>query len=368
MLYFIILSMQSPPLFRYQFTWNNYTDADQQWCRDFAASDCKFLIFGREVGDSGTPHLQGFFVLTSKQRISALKKKGMNAHLTPNDKKVDCARKYCQKDGDFEEFGSLKSKQGNRGDIDAFKAAVRSGTDWVQLLDEHSDVCKKYRNFCAEFYSHYKPKVSPPDGFEARDWHKTVYDILDNKDHRKLHFIVDEKGALGKSWLTRHLFATRDDVQFFSPEKDANIAHMVDESKSVFIFDVPRCRTNNDIPFPYKTLEELKNGALTSGKYESRMKFPKTPNSVIVFANAPPDPTALSKDRYNVLYWLRSRNKFGTLVPNATDSWDLLVDGSRVTTIENPAVEKARLKRHRQSMNDELLEIRLRNAKNPRID
>ena len=355
-------TLKYQPLFRYQFTWNNYTDTNVAWVREFADEECKYLTFGYEVGESGTPHLQGFFILKSRQRIPALKKKGLDAHLTPNDKKVDCARIYCQKDGKFEEFGAIPT-QGARNDIESFKAAVRAGTDWVTLLDTHSDVCKKHRNYCAEFFSHFKPKVASPDGFKELEWHKTIHEILDNKDYRKIHFIIDVKGNLGKSWLTRHLFATRDDVQFFSPEKDANIAHMVDESKSVYIFDVPRCRTNNDIPFPYKTLEELKNGALTSGKYESRMKFPKTPNAVIVFANAPPDAAAFSKDRYNVLYWIPKKEKFGTLVPNAVESWDLYIGKSRIDTIENPQVEKARQKRHRQSMQDELLEIRLKKEK-----
>jgi len=347
-------------LFRYQFTWNNYTEADQEKVREFAANECKYLVFGRELAPTtGTPHLQGFFILKKKQRITQIKKKGINANLTPNDENVDAACAYCKKDNDFEEFGKL-STPGKRCDIEAFKAAVRAGTDWVTLLDVQSEVIKKYRNYCSEFYSHYKPKVSSPDGFESRDWHKTIDEIINNKDHRHIHFIVDTKGNLGKSWLTRHLFATRNDVQFFSPEKDANVAYMVDESKSVFIFDVPRCRTNNDIPFPYKTLEELKNGAMTSGKYESRMKFPVTPNSVIVFCNAPPDPSALSKDRYKVLYWLPTKSEFATLVPNATESWDCFYNNCRLKVIENPAVEKERRKRRRQDIQDELLEIKLK--------
>lgn len=358
-------SKMSNQLYRFQFTWNNYCDDDQHWLRRFASSDCKYMVFGREVGVENTPHLQGFVILNKKQRLTALKKKGFNAHFTPNDKKVDCAINYCKKDGDFEEIGDVPA-QGKRADLEEFKTAVKAGIDWVTLLDEHSDVLKKYRSYCSEYYANYKPKPDPPDDFVARDWHQLVQDAIDNKCKRYIHFFVDEKGNAGKSYLTRQLFCTRDDVQIFKPEKEANLALMLDESKSVFIFDVPRSRSNMDIPFPYQLLEGLKDGLLVSGKYESRMKFPKVPNTVIIFANTPPDTTTLSADRYKVWGYIPKLKTYGPCVANATESWDLLhpVSKARLKLLENASVEKVRRKRARESIQDELLAIRLKKEEN----
>lgn len=353
-------------LFRYQFTWNNYTDADQQWLRDFYKAECKYLVFGREVApDTGTPHLQGFLILKKKQRITALKKKGFNAHLTPNDDNVVAASDYCKKDNDYEDFGAL-TFPGQRADLEAFKTAVKAGIDWVVLLDTHSDVLKKYRGYCSEYYANYKPKAPSPDDFTDRDWHKLVIEACDNKCRRYIHFFIDENGNSGKSYITRHLYATRDDVQIFKPEKEANLALMLDESKSVYIFDVPKCRTAAlDIPFPYQFLEGIKDGLLVSGKYESRMKYPKVPNSVIVFGNTPPDPTTLSADRYKVWAYIPGLKTFAPCTANEYGSWDLRnpTTQSYIKTLVNPAIEKQLRKRAREDKQDELLAIRLEKEK-----
>lgn len=353
---------QPSPIVRFQFTWNNYTDADEVWLSEFFKQECKYLVYGKEIAPTTlTPHLQGFVILKKKQRISGLSKKGFKAHLTPNDEKVDKASEYCKKDKDYIEFGSLPSTQGTRVDLESFKAAVRAGRSWVDLLDEQSEVIKKYRTYCSEFYSNFKPKLPSPEGFEERDWHKLVIDAINNPCRRLIHFFIDEVGGSGKSFLTKHLYATREDVQIFKPEKEANLALMLDETKSVFIFDVPRCRSNMDIPFPYQLLEGLKDGLLVSGKYESRMKEPKTPNSVIVFANYPPDPETLSADRYKVWGYIPNLKTFGRCVLNEVNSWDLIHPRNqcRLKVLENPQFEKKCRKRHREEIQDELLKLRL---------
>lgn len=353
--------MQSNQLVRFQFTWNNYTDVDQQWLRDFAKSDCKYLVMGREVGEQGTPHLQGFVILKNRARITALKKKGFNAHLTPHDKKVNKGAEYCKKDKDFEEFGEIPAL-GERADLEGFKTAVKEGTDWVTLLDEQGEVVKKYRSYCSEYYANFKPKPDSPDDFEPRDWHKFVDDAIANKCKRNIHFFVDTKGNSGKSYLVKHLYCTRDDVQIFKPEKEANLALMLDETKSVFLFDVPRSRSNMDIPFPYQLLEGLKDGLLVSGKYESRMKFPTVPNTVIIFANHPPDAAAISVDRFKVWGYIPGLKTYGECKPNATEGWDLIhpKNKCRLKILENETVMKKRRKRHREDLQDILLERRVK--------
>lgn len=56
------------------FTLNNYADADIiELARLGQTTQFSYLCYGKEVGESGTPHLQGYFCLAKKMRLSGLK-------------------------------------------------------------------------------------------------------------------------------------------------------------------------------------------------------------------------------------------------------------------------------------------------------
>lgn len=77
-----------------------------------------YLVIGKEVGESGTPHLQGYIQLKKKSRLAGVKKIiGNRCHIeqcrgTPKEN-----RDYCTKDKQFVEFGQL-TPQGRRTDLD----------------------------------------------------------------------------------------------------------------------------------------------------------------------------------------------------------------------------------------------------------
>ena len=52
----------------------------------------------------------------------------------------------------------------------------------------------------------------------------------------------------------------------------------------------------------YEVLENIKDGRAIASKYASEIVRFRTPNVVIVFSNADPDMTQLSKDRWRVYY------------------------------------------------------------------
>ena len=52
----------------------------------------------------------------------------------------------------------------------------------------------------------------------------------------------------------------------------------------------------------YEILENIKDGRAIASKYASEIVRFRTPNVVIVFSNADPDMTQLSKDRWKVYY------------------------------------------------------------------
>jgi len=92
------------------FTINNPTPAMEQALVTLAEMDenVKYLVYGREVGQAGTPHLQGYIELKKKWRGSTLKQAiGMTAHIELRKAKAYQAAQYCKKDGDFVEFGEV---------------------------------------------------------------------------------------------------------------------------------------------------------------------------------------------------------------------------------------------------------------------
>ena len=64
---------------RWSWTLNNYTEADVTKLKELGEaignedSAIRYLIFGKEIGEQGTPHLQGYIEVTSPKRMSGIK-------------------------------------------------------------------------------------------------------------------------------------------------------------------------------------------------------------------------------------------------------------------------------------------------------
>ncbi len=57
------------------FTLNNYTQSEVNAIKTLDGdNDISYLIFGYEVGESGTPHLQGYIELSKQKSLRQLKK------------------------------------------------------------------------------------------------------------------------------------------------------------------------------------------------------------------------------------------------------------------------------------------------------
>ena len=66
---------------------------------------CKYIVCGREVGDSGTPHLQGYVYFHNAMRISSVSEYIPRAHLEVARGTSQENYDYCTKDGDFYQWG-----------------------------------------------------------------------------------------------------------------------------------------------------------------------------------------------------------------------------------------------------------------------
>ena len=93
------------------FTLNNYSQEEQEALRNVT---CAYMVFGRERGDEGTPHLQGYVHLQHQKTLTAMKKIMPRAHLEVRMGTVDQAVEYCKKEGDYEEFGRSRRVKGKR--------------------------------------------------------------------------------------------------------------------------------------------------------------------------------------------------------------------------------------------------------------
>lgn len=91
------------------FTINNYTDSDED---DVKFCGAQYTTYGREVGESGTPHLQGYVYFKSARTLKSLSKKLARAHIEVRKGTHEQARDYCQKDGNFYESGLEPEKNG----------------------------------------------------------------------------------------------------------------------------------------------------------------------------------------------------------------------------------------------------------------
>lgn len=125
---------------KWVFTINNYTDDD---CAAVKAIDCLRIKAGLEVGESGTPHIQGAVVFRNPRSMNAVKRDlGGRAHMekmrgTWGD------QKYCLKDDKVLRDDDY-STQGQRNDLVNFREALKRGAEDYELLEDNLREFAKY--------------------------------------------------------------------------------------------------------------------------------------------------------------------------------------------------------------------------------
>jgi hypothetical protein len=144
---------------RWCFTLNNYTDVEYNNIKEIA---CNYLVIGKEVGESGTPHLQGFIIFRSNQRLTAVKLLIPRAHLEVARGSAEQAATYCKKDGDFVEIGVCPATAG-AAEAERWKRA-RELAVAGNLDDIPDDIYIRYFRTLKEIK---KDHMAKPDDLEA---------------------------------------------------------------------------------------------------------------------------------------------------------------------------------------------------------
>lgn len=230
------------------FTLNN-------WCKeelDEIIKTCgsNFYNIGEEIGEQGTPHLQGFISFTKKFRpFECFKNKRISWKRCKGNEKQNMT--YTSKDGII-----------------------------------HSNFPKPLQ-LISSFYA----------------WQQEVINLIDSSpDDRTIHWFWEDNGCAGKTAIAKFICASYNAIVVSGKStdcKNAILQYNLRNNKfpDIVIFDIPRCN-NNHISF--EALESIKNGLFYSGKYEGGMCIFNSPH-VICFSNEEPPLDILSKDRWHVV-------------------------------------------------------------------
>lgn len=290
---------------RWVFTLNNYTDAEVQSISDWLDASVVYGTFGREVGANGTPHLQGFIILHSPQRLSYLRTHvSARGHFEKARGTSTQARDYCHKDADFVEYGVFPERQGKRSDIDRL---VEWADDWAaangsaplaaDIAREQPSAFVRYPRFI-ELCQLRQPRLPVQEG-ELSEWQQTLGERLsEDADDRTIDFVIDAEGGKGKTWFCRWMLSHHKGCQVLAPGKKTDLAYIISESNWIFLFNCARGQMEF---LSYQLLEQLKDRMVLSTKYSGTMKVWMRNVHVVVFANEEPDYDKMTADRYNVI-------------------------------------------------------------------
>lgn len=235
--------------FRWSFTLNNWEADDfSKMVRIFEVLQCKYII-GKEVGESGTPHLQGYVESPKAVRWTAFKlTKKIHWEKSKGDR--DDNFKYCSKDGDI--TTNIRKPR-------TIKTPILYG--WQEKLRDK---------------------------------------LMEDPDDRTIEWVWSKNGAMGKSTFVRYMVIKHEAIVCSGKASDMKFQIAEWEKKKgyfpdIVMFDVPRSSKQY---ISYTGIEEIKNGVFSSSKYESTMITMPHPH-VVVLCNFEPDynDEDLSSDR-----------------------------------------------------------------------
>lgn len=291
-------------------TWtlNNYTEEELEQINNLPDNQVEYLVYGKEVGENGMPHLQGYVIWKAACRLTTCKNRlSARAHVEITRGTPEENRTYCIKDGDFVEKGECPvTGQGRRTDLDRFyewsdqfATANNRPPTTPEVARNYPSVLTKYPRVIE--IQRLRFNAGPLVEGVARPWQQELADTLDEPaDDRSINFYVDTEGNKGKSWFQRWYWTHHmDETQCLSIGKRDDLAHAIKESKKVFLFNVPRGQMEF---LQYAVLEMMKDRIIFSPKYNSRTKVMQHHPHVVVFCNEYPDYTKMSQDRYVVTH------------------------------------------------------------------
>ena len=239
------------PCVRWIIVLNNYSEEELSSICSICAVECRYAIIAREVGDSGTPHLQGYIEFKTKRRpMNVFGNKRIHWEVAKGNKEQNVA--YCKKD---------------------------DPSPYVHP--------KEY-------------KIELPNMY---DWERDIIRILDEEpDDRSIYWFWETEGCKGKTTFQKWIFQNYDRVICLSG-KGSDMKNGIVQYKDkthflpkIVLINIPRACSGF---VSYTGMEEIKDMWFYSGKYEGGMVCGPNPH-VLVFSNVEPDYEKMSGDRWKV--------------------------------------------------------------------
>lgn len=129
------------------FTTNNYDDDD---IIDVLNTNADYICFGLEVGEQGTPHIQGYLYWKNAISFNTVKGLLIKSHIEKARGSPQQNIDYCSKDNDFYEFGD-RPNQGSRSDIDDLKEDILNGSTVKEVSLNHTNLYMRYSGAIEKF-------------------------------------------------------------------------------------------------------------------------------------------------------------------------------------------------------------------------
>lgn len=247
---------QIAPSKNWCFTLNNYNSDDIQAFTTSESSIVPKYVFQEEIGENGTPHLQGYLQFATKKRPKSIfENKTIHWEKTRNVKK---SIEYCQKED------------------------TRNGEIY-------------YRG------------IQPPYKIKIRNWAPWMthmHSIINGEpSERKIYWIWENMGNRGKTVFCKWVYQNCDRAITLSGKahdmKNAIVQYVEKNNMypKTIIINVPR---HGKDYFSYSGVEVIKDMFFYSGKYEGGMVCGPNPH-VIVTANSEPEIEMMSKDRWKII-------------------------------------------------------------------
>lgn len=149
-------------------TLNNYSDEQYG---ELLSTECQYVIIGKEIGDSGTPHLQGFMQFNSRKSLKQMKALNAQAHWEMSKGNIDQNYDYCSKEGNFEERGIRPMSQKRKGDANVERYDMaRESAKLGKFDDIPSDIYIRHRSTLRAIFAETQSAPSALTGELQNQW------------------------------------------------------------------------------------------------------------------------------------------------------------------------------------------------------
>lgn len=136
---------------RWCFTLNNYSEEEEkriQGVYDEYPGVVRFIIYGRETGESGTKHLQGYLELRKHRRLNGVKTLlgTERLHLEVAVGSAEQNVTYCSKEdpSPFSRGSRADKEQGARNDLRDVSKAIKRGASALEIFGDYGEAFLKY--------------------------------------------------------------------------------------------------------------------------------------------------------------------------------------------------------------------------------